>query len=140
MQSRRVIDPQKPTRKILGQEDVQQWLFAFQKAVQKADFKSGRALFHKAVVAFETRLNRADDLDALNSGQWHKQWPSEEKFGFLFKEAKVIPVLGAFIIAIEWIVPSNIIGGHPRMGRSTFVLLGFEGKLLCVHVHASPSP
>lgn len=127
----------KPTPRVLGQEDVQRWLFDFQRAIRSKNYEAGKKLFHRNVIAFGTTINRADVLEPLVEFQWRVSWPHNAKFEYLVKEACVIPAPGLFVVAVEWFVPAILIGGNPRWGRATLVLGNFEGKLLCIHSHHS---
>lgn len=133
--SRKVPDaPEVP-----GQEDVLRWIRDFRNAIRSADYTAGKKLFHPKIIAFDSSSARLDGLESLEA-KWQEDWPQNSEFDFLIRDASVIPALGMFVIAVEWCVPSAIVGGNPRLGRSTIVLLNFEGKLLCAHLHNSPSP
>lgn len=137
---RRATVPDVPVPKVLGQEDIQRWLFGFQRAIRSEDYEAGKKLFHRNVVGFGTNVTRADSLETLVEHQWRARWPNNGKFEYLVKDVRVIPAPGLFVIALEWFVPSVIVGGHTRLGRATFVLADFDGKLLCVHSHHSEAP
>lgn len=126
-----------PLPKILGKEDVQNWLLNFKEGIRNQNYESAKSLFHRNVVAFESDPDvRLDSLDDLGQA-WEVRWPSMAGIEFLEVSARIIPAPGAFMVVVEWVVPAPIVGGHPRLGRSTFLLLDFDGKLLCVHSHSS---
>lgn len=126
-----------PTPKVIGREDVERWLFEFQRCIRSKNYTKARTLFHSRVIAFGTSVNRADSLDRLEERQWRKRWPDNGRFEYLVKSASVIPGAGMFVVAVEWCVPSPVIGANGRNGRATLVLLDFDGKLLCAHSHHS---
>lgn len=124
---------------MLGQEDVQRWLFDFQRAVIHEDPEAAKKLFHRNVIGLEYGRPRADSIELL-AFQWSEQWKNRKAFSFLMQDTRVIPAPGMFVVVTEWMVPSSILGGNPMLGRTTFVLANFEGKLLCVHLHNSLTP
>lgn len=134
------LNASKPDPRILGQQDVLQWLTEFQSAITALDFAAARELFHPAIIAFGTTANRADHLTSLCEFEWATRWPGQRDFEFCIGDAKVMPAPGLFVVAVEWKVPSPIIGGKAKWGRSTFALGNFEGKLLCIHSHDSEAP
>jgi len=129
--------PASPETKATGQQDLQRWLHEFQRCIRKHDYAGAKKLFHANTIGFDTRQGRANSLNDLCEQQWKKSWEFQVGFEFLIQGANLIPAPGLFIIVIEWEAHSTIIGGNRKHGRSTFVLVDFEGKLLCVHSHNS---
>ena len=127
----------KPQPRIIGQEDIQRWLLAFQKCVRKRDYEKSRELFHSNVIGFGTESKRDNNIVDLDANDWKKAWGNMLAFEFVIKDAGVIPAPGMFVIAIDWLSRSPIYGGSNTNGRATIVLVNFDGKLLCVHSHFS---
>ena len=133
-------EPKKPQRKILGQEDVQRWLFAFQKAICAENQEELEKLFHANTIGFETGKRSASSSDEVVKDHWKELCPNQQhSFAFLMADARVIPAPGMFVVCIKHMTTRKIAGCEPFFGQMTFVLCNFEGKLLCVHSHESYS-
>ncbi len=113
---------------------------AFQKDINAVGHLFLDALFHAKTIGFESDQKSSDSIAGVVKLQWSKLCPnSQHAFAFLMADARVIPAPGMFVVAIKSMTTRKIVGCEPVFHQMTFVLCDFEGKLLCVHVHVSPS-
>lgn len=68
---------------------IRQWFAEWSVNVAEVDFVPARALFADEVTSFGTRMDVVDGLDALESDQWRRVWPTIEDFSFTLPTLKV---------------------------------------------------
>lgn len=118
------------------------WLRQWQTCVRAGDFEGGRKLCAPELLAFGTRAEIADGLDAVVEHQWRRVWPMIRDFTVRIAEAR-----GAIVGDSAWVAaPWDSLGTHDdgttyrRPGRLTVAFERRQGRWLAVHTHFSLSP
>ena len=123
-------------------EPLWEWLRQWQGCVRAGDFEGGRALCAPEMLAFGTRAEVADGLDAVVENQWRHVWPVIRDFTVKIDEAR-----GAIVADSAWVAaPWDSLGTRQdgttfrRPGRLTIAFQRRAGRWLAVHTHFSLSP
>lgn len=121
---------------------ITEWLREWEARVRAVDFEGGRKLCAPELLAFGTRAEIADGLDAVVEHQWRRVWPMIRDFTVRIAEAR-----GAIVGDSAWVAaPWDSLGTHDdgatyrRPGRLTVAFERRQGRWLAVHTHFSLSP
>ena len=128
-----------------GAGSVAAWLEAFAAAVRSRDFAAGRRLFGPDAIGFGTRLDCAEGLEALVSGQWGAVWPMTEGFEFDPPTIAIRVSPDAQLACVHALWHSRAIpsaGSEPRSGRATLLLArdSVDTGWKALHTHFSRMP
>jgi len=123
-------------------EPLRDWLREWQACVRAADFEGGRALCAPELLAFGTRAEIADGLDAVVENQWRHVWPAIRDFTVRIAEARGVIAGDSAWVAAPWDSLGTRDDGtaYRRPGRLTVAFERREGRWLAVHTHFSLSP
>jgi len=110
--------------------------------VRAGDFDGGRTLCAPELLAFGTRAEIADGLDAVVENQWRHVWPVIRDFTVRIAEARGVIVGDAAWVAAPWDSLGTRDDGttYRRPGRLTVAFERRQGHWLAVHTHFSLSP
>lgn len=119
-----------------------EWLGEWQACVRAGDFEGGRRLCAPEMLAFGTRAEVADGLDAVVENQWRHVWPVIRDFTVKIDEARGAIVADSAWVAAPWDSLGTRQDGTPfrRPGRLTIAFQRRAGRWLAVHTHFSLSP
>jgi ketosteroid isomerase-like protein len=123
-------------------EPLREWLAAWQACVRAGDFEGGRRLCASEMLAFGTRAEIADGLDAVVEHQWRHVWPVIRDFTVQVDEARGAVTGDSAWVAAPWHSLGTRQDGTTfrRPGRLTIAFQRRAGRWLAVHTHFSLSP
>lgn len=123
-------------------EPLRLWLAEWQECVRTQDFPGGRALCAPDLLAFGTRAEAVQGLDAVEEQQWRPVWPRIRDFTVDIAGARGAVEGTRAWVAARWDSRGQRPDGTTfrRPGRLTVAFERREGRWLAVHTHFSLSP
>ncbi len=118
------------------------WLLTWQARVRAGDLAGGRELCAPELLAFGTRAEMVEGVDAVMNAQWRHVWPRIREF-----TVDAIGARGAVEgdrgwVATRWDSQVSRPDGSsfPRPGRLTILFERRDGRWLATHTHFSLTP
>lgn len=125
-----------------AEQEIREWLSAFDSAVRDVDYERGRTMFAGDVVGFGTYASMLEGLDSLVEGQWRHIWGVTRGFRFRLDEAHIGISGDLAWVAAPWDSQGQREDGtwFDRPGRATIILERRNGQWLAKHTHLSLYP
>jgi ketosteroid isomerase-like protein len=125
-----------------AEQEIREWLQAFDSAVRDVDYERGKTLFADDVVGFGTYASMLEGLKNLVEGQWKNIWGVTRGFTFRLGEAHIGVEGDLAWVASPWDSQGQNEDGtwFSRPGRATIILERRDGVWLARHTHLSLYP